>query len=175
MIVVGDDYILEGKGAYGLPCQQKGLSGIGAIFYGAHLAPEAQSAGSFISATVKILESDPTLVTNTYVVHSLEVLGSIVDVYRHLGEATISIATTKMKLFDVNSMPETNGALTFGTSPTPRGDIMEAFKPFELDLASSFACIAMLELGSINMSVESVMVISSGNSLYNIRCHLHDI
>ena len=121
------------------------------------------------------------------VLRSLKTLCTIVNVYEHLIDATIAMTLTSGKLYDVKWMPNTD--LKASTAPSvslqeqtsyasdqrveevslSQVAIMQAFEPLNLDRASSFACIANLESGSINIAstgLHSVMAMSAGDSLF---------
>ena len=126
-------------------------------------------------------------------IRSLKVLCTIVNVYEHLNDASIAMTLTSGRLHEVEWMPYTElKATTINTglpyesgldqsvehySSLPHIQIVEAFEPFDLDLASSFACIAMLESGNIDLvsaGLQSVMAMSSGDSLYIATPLLYD-
>ena len=139
------------------------------------------------SGLLRHLGEVPTMTSNslTLLHHmlSLKVLCTIVGTYKHLIDATIAMTLTSSKLHNVKWMPNTD----LKVSPTWAGSqasgsdqrveeitisqvaSIQAFEPLELDLASSFACIAMLESGNIDLAstgLHSVMAMSSGDSLY---------
>lgn len=120
---------------------------------------------------------------------SLKVLCTIVNMHEHLSDASIAMTLTSSRLHDVRWMPNTdlkasvtNTKSRYGSIPIrkyrtshpevpslPHVAVFQAFEPLELDLASSFACIAMLESGNIDLvsaGLQSVMAMSSGDSLY---------
>lgn len=112
-------------------------------------------------------KSSKSLTLNQHM-RSLKVLCTIVNLYKHLGEATIAMNLTSIKLDLVKWMPNTDLRASTDCSPSEAA-IVQAFEPLELDLASSFACIAMLESGIIDIAstgLQSVMAMSSGDSLY---------
>lgn len=85
--------------------------------------------------------------------------------------------TTSLKLYEVRWMLETNLPTAETVAPPLSWSVVEAYEPVELDLASAFACIAMLESGDINISslgLHSVMALSSGDSLYIATSLLSD-
>ncbi|KAI4204119.1 MAG: hypothetical protein LQ350_001310 [Teloschistes chrysophthalmus] len=100
---------------------------------------------------------------------SLKTLCSIVKLYEQLGEPTIAMNIRSMRLWEMKWMPAVDQPLVTGRSRSPSLDIKDAFEPHELDLPSSFACIATLESGSMNINssnLQSVMALSSDDSLY---------
>ncbi|KAL8719399.1 MAG: hypothetical protein Q9181_008064, partial [Wetmoreana brouardii] len=89
-----------------------------------------------------------------------KVLCTIVNLCRHLGEVTIAMTLTSVKLCHAKWMTQA------------------AFiEPLELDLAQSFACIVMLESGTVNIAssgLQKIMAMSSGDSLYIATLLLSD-
>ena len=117
-------------------------------------------------------------------IRSLKVLCTIVNIYEHLSDVTIAMILTSSKLHNVKWMPNTDlqapttdTELRYVEGPdqtVPESSVLQlakiqAFEPLDLDLASSFACIAMLESGNIDLAsagLRSVMAMSAGDSLY---------
>ena len=115
---------------------------------------------------------------------SPKVLCTIVNLYQHLKDATIAMTLTSSKLYNVKWMPNTGlkamaMAATYDKVSVSNQALEEAsrtqvayiqaFEPIELDLASSFACIVMLEFGNIDLAstgLHSVMAMSSGDPLH---------
>lgn len=139
------------------------------------------------SGLLRHLGEVPTMTSNSLTLRhhmlSLKVLCTIVGTYKHLIDATIAMTLTSSKLHNVKWMPNTDlkASLTYAGSQASGSDqrveeisfsqvaSIQAFEPLELDLASSFACIAMLESGNIDLAstgLQSVMAMSSGDSLY---------
>ncbi|KAL8706900.1 MAG: hypothetical protein Q9201_000060 [Fulgogasparrea decipioides] len=108
--------------------------------------------------------------------YELKVLCTIVNLCRHLGDVTIAMTLTSRSLYRVKWMAKTFLQQDSRLAPLHVA-IIEVFEPLELDLASSFACIAMLESGTINIAstgLQSVMAMSSGDSLYIATSLLSD-
>lgn len=111
----------------------------------------------------------------------LKALYTLVKVYKYFGDATVAITLTSTKLHNAKWMPSTNLKTSTDDMASSqshdysltlfsliRSAAYYAFEPLELDLASLFACIAMLESGSIDLAstgLQSVMAILLGDSL----------
>ncbi|KAL8690911.1 MAG: hypothetical protein Q9218_003743 [Villophora microphyllina] len=108
---------------------------------------------------------------------SLKTLCSLVHIYRRLGEPTIAMNITSMKLWEMQWMPVVDQPLVTRQPEASDREVIEAFEPYELDLACSFGCIATLESGNMNVSssnLQSVMALSSDDSLYIATALLTD-
>ncbi|KAG7006607.1 protein transport protein sec72 [Physcia stellaris] len=122
--------------------------------------------------------------TSASQLRSLKVLCTIVNIYEHLGDATVAMTLTSSKLYNVKWMPEhypddpnddskstqtKKSGNDLGEWSRSKINIVHAFEPLDLDLASTFACIVMLESGNIDLSsagLQAVMAMSAGDSLY---------
>lgn len=111
----------------------------------------------------------------TKFIRSLKFLATICQVYESLGDITVAMAVTSKELHASKWMPNTDlsaqNATIFSEESASKLKVwlFQAFEPLELDLASTFACIAMLESGSIDLpkvGLDSIMAISSGDSLF---------
>ncbi len=137
------------------------------------------------SGLIRHLGEVPANLSNSSILQqhiiSLKVLCTIVSLYEHLSDATIAMTFTSSMLCDVKWMPNTDLKASMTHTPVSGSDqrggeasllqvrVVQAYEPLDLDFASSFACIAMLESGSINLAstgLQSVMAMSSGDSLY---------
>lgn len=117
-------------------------------------------------------------------VRSLKTLSTICKVYEHLDDATIAMTLTSRELHTSKWMPSTDlSARPAKILPSTeeaselKVQLFQAFEPVELDLASTFACIAMLESGNIDLpeaGLQSVMAMSSGDSLFIANSLLSD-
>lgn len=112
--------------------------------------------------------------------YSLMILCTIVDIYRQFGDITLAMDVTAIKLHQAEWMPVPKQAELGRRSITPQTngfDVADAFEPFELNLASTFACIVMLESRHVKIAdpaFQSVMAVSSGDSLYIAKSILTD-
>lgn len=98
--------------------------------------------------------------------------------YEPLGIVTIAMAVTSKRLHELKWIPDTDLSTVGGSTVADGADnptmqfkvtLRQAFEPLELGVASTFACIAMLESGSIDLprtGLDSVMAMSSGDLLF---------
>lgn len=109
-------------------------------------------------------------------IRSLKTLATLCKVYKDLGNATVAMALTTRELHNFKWMPKTDLSATVAelapsrlAATKQKVQLLQAFEPLELDLASTFACIAMLESGNIDLTdagMQSVIAMSSGDSLF---------
>lgn len=97
---------------------------------------------------------------------SLRALSTVSMLYKDLENSTIELRVAKKHLYKHSWIPS---------------DTMEhrhhPFGPFQLTREEAFACIARFESGKFNLhpsSMNRVIAISSGNSIYVARCLLQD-
>ena len=131
----------------------------------------------------------------TKFIRSLKTLATICQVYDRLGDVTVAMAVTSKELHAMRWMPATDldlesiekfvhplappnsSYLAESRFKIQNIQLLQAFEPLEIDLASTFACIAMLESGNIDLStngMESVMAMSSGDSLFIANALISD-
>jgi hypothetical protein len=97
---------------------------------------------------------------------SLRALLSVSMLYKDLANSTIDLRVAEKPLFRHSWIPSDSS-----------GHRHEPFAPFSLTREEAFACIARFESGSFNLhpsSMDRVIAISSGNSIYVARCLLQD-
>ena len=93
---------------------------------------------------------------------SLQALSISHHLYKSLPGATIPLITASRALCEANWM--TQEEVQWSNSPSSR-----TFPTWPISRAQAFACISMLETGALNItpsSLQSVMAMSSGNSIY---------
>ncbi|KAL6719748.1 hypothetical protein ACLMJK_001669 [Lecanora helva] len=124
---------------------------------------------------------------------SLKTLATLCKVYKYLGDTAVAMASTAKHLHACRWMPDTDLSArqldkmsgmsscesyqSEGASSQLEVQLYQAFEPLELDLASTFACIVMLESGHIDLpatGMNSTMAMSSGNSLFIATSLLSD-
>ena len=92
---------------------------------------------------------------------STQALATVTDIYKMLPNATVALNVTSQPLYDMPWIPN--------QSHTAHGIHSSAFQGFTLDWASTFACIALFESGTIAAkpsSLQRVMAMSVEDSLY---------
>ncbi|KAK7911106.1 hypothetical protein PG985_013587 [Apiospora marii] len=119
-------------------------------------------------------------------IRALKALATIGLIYKEFEKATIAMSVAKSSLGGAQWL-----TLSLPASQTSRGvdktkeeqdlnlaaSFKNAFEPLSLGRAATFACIAMLESGSVNIGsegLEQVIAMSSGDSLYVATALLHD-
>ncbi|KAG8530308.1 uncharacterized protein KY384_004810 [Bacidia gigantensis] len=147
--------------------------------------PMGISQSALIQHLCQVPATRPTTLSLPQHIQSLKTLCTITNLYEHWSDVTLPMTLTSTKLHAVKWMPETELSTPTDTHTTEQNDvpdqtvsgissypgfvIVQAFEPLDLDLAHTFACIAMLEFGLIDISekgLESVMALSAGDSLY---------
>ena len=120
---------------------------------------------------------------------SLKTLSTIYQTYEPLVGASIAMNVTSKELYYVEWMPSVSYWLDVTDRPAASSrkwktedskralNLSRAYEPLMLDLASTFACITMLESGTANLSsvgLGTVMAMSSGDSLFIANRLLQD-
>ena len=125
-------------------------------------------------------------------VKSLKTLSTIHKIYNDLPGAKIAMRATSRALHEAKWVPDTDLHLSklqkeqerrklpnerMETPEELKVQLFQAYEPVDLNLATTFACIAFFESGNINLSndgLDNVMAMSSGDSLFIANALLSD-
>ena len=100
---------------------------------------------------------------------SLKAVATISAVYEHLPGASIPLSILKCSVANAKWLPDNRNDLEKAMQAGPAVAQALTFEPCFLDRPSTFACIAMMETGTVNIGpdgLRSVMAMSSGDSLF---------